>query len=152
MWFMAHRWPDLLVAYYAPSRILFSSKLFSAHVSPPEVRVLVVCVAGGGGWGGRTCLLSKVAAPSYAPMLWGRHYLSRRKVLHSGDCDAVMTVDFCSIQVLLPPLMRRVTCLMRVGGRCIRRTGATSSTACLPLWHARCVGSGSRCLHARLPC
>jgi hypothetical protein len=35
------RWPDLLVAYYAPSRILFSSKLFSAHVSPPEV----------GGWG-----------------------------------------------------------------------------------------------------
>jgi len=30
------RWPDLMVAYYAPARILFSSKLFSAHVAPQE--------------------------------------------------------------------------------------------------------------------
>lgn len=39
------RWPDLIVAYYPPSRVLFSSKLFSAHVSPPDGQVEDV-----GGW------------------------------------------------------------------------------------------------------
>lgn len=28
------RWPDLLIAYYPQDRLLFSSKLFAAHVSP----------------------------------------------------------------------------------------------------------------------
>jgi flavorubredoxin len=31
------RWPDLLIAYYPQDRLLFSSKLFAAHVSPDIV-------------------------------------------------------------------------------------------------------------------
>lgn len=35
------RWPDLMVAYFPPARILFSSKFFSAHVAPKEVRMWI---------------------------------------------------------------------------------------------------------------
>jgi hypothetical protein len=48
------RWPDMMTAYWGPGRVLFSSKLFSAHVAPPEVRAaagwLAGCSAGNAAW------------------------------------------------------------------------------------------------------
>lgn len=31
------RWPDLMMGYHAPSKLLFTSKMFSAHVLPSLV-------------------------------------------------------------------------------------------------------------------
>lgn len=44
------RWPDLLCAYQPSSRLLFTSKLFSAHVSPTAVGVSPENPFDTGGW------------------------------------------------------------------------------------------------------
>lgn len=45
------RWPDLLCAYHAGSRLLFTSKLFSAHVAPSASKVPDDSPFDVGGWG-----------------------------------------------------------------------------------------------------
>ena len=37
------RWPDLLVAYSPADRLLFTSKLFSAHVRRADAFISLVC-------------------------------------------------------------------------------------------------------------
>ena len=44
------RWPDLLCAYNSSSRMLFTSKLFSAHVAPTAVGAPADSPFDLGGW------------------------------------------------------------------------------------------------------
>lgn len=44
------RWPDLLCVYHASSQLLFTSKLFSAHVAPAASGAPPTAPSDIGGW------------------------------------------------------------------------------------------------------
>lgn len=98
------RWPDLLVAYYAPSRILFSSKLFSAHVSPPQASVLpsfpLYCMYS------TVCSLASVSLLSGADRTLDLHV--QGEVLDDGGWEAYKEDWRYYFECMLAPMARQV--------------------------------------------
>ena len=127
------RWPDLLVAYMPSERLLFTSKLFSAHVRC-GLRTCLACT---------THLSSLLLNGEQTESAMSSESLMSTRI-YMGSTDSWLNVNMCRQQCMAQKIYLRCTAVLqrlasqkgrpriRAAGSATAQTGATSSSAC---WH-----------------